>query len=109
MLLGVVMFAAGIITTLEYLSHISHRDGGIVFTDNGVGFSPTISFAFLYFPTMIAVAFSLIWSWVDLDAKRLEPYFQMSKEDGALAENSVRLHYPFEFVAFAPIRAIRRG
>ena len=107
-LLGVVMFAAGMIAILEYLSYMSHRDGGIAFTDIGMGFSSSVSFLFLYLPTVIAVMFSLLWSWIDLDAKRLEPYFQMSKKDGALSEDSVKLHYPFEFVAFAPIRAIRR-
>ena len=50
----------------------------------------------------------MLWSWVDLDAKRLEPYFQMSKEGGVPARDSLFLHYPFDFVAFAPYRAIRR-
>lgn len=107
-LLGVVIFAAGMIAILEYLSYMSHRDGGIAFTNTGMSFSTSITFPFLYLPTVIAVMFSLLWSWVDLDAKRLEPYFQMSKNDGALSEDSVKLHYPFEFVAFVPIRAIRR-
>ena len=51
---------------------------------------------------------SMLWSWVDLDAKRLEPYFQMSKVGGASAANSTSLHYPFDYVALAPIQALRR-
>jgi hypothetical protein len=45
---------------------------------------------------------------VDLDAKRLEPWFQLSKPEGAVAEDSLLLHYPFEFLAFVPISALRK-
>ncbi|KAL8978645.1 MAG: hypothetical protein Q9205_005820, partial [Flavoplaca limonia] len=43
-----------------------------------------------------------------LDTKRLEPYFQLSKPQGASAADSIHLHYPFDFVAIAPIKAFRR-
>lgn len=45
---------------------------------------------------------------MDLDTKRLEPYFQMSKPGGALFKESANLHYSFDFVALAPIEAFRR-
>ena len=47
-------------------------------------------------------------SWVDLDAKRLEPWFQLSSNNGATAEDSLLLQYPFEFLPFIPITAFRR-
>jgi hypothetical protein len=47
-------------------------------------------------------------SWVDLDAKRLEPWFQLSKDTGADAKDSMLLQYPFDFLPFIPITALRR-
>ncbi len=106
LLLSVAALTAGLIVVLEYLSRVSRRDGGLAFTDGS--FSTFITFSYLYLPTLIVVVYSMIWSWVDLDAKRLEPYFQMSKNGGVPARESLYLHYPFDFVAFAPYRALRK-
>lgn len=98
-----------VIALLEYLSRRSDRDGGVVFTKADQSFTPLQSFTFLYFPTILAVVYSMLWSWIDLDAKRLEPYFQLSKPSGASAERSLLLHYPVDFFAFVPLRAARLG
>jgi len=95
-----------LIAVLEFLSRRSQRDGGIAFAAGN--FSPTTSFGYLYFPTLVAVSYSMFWAWVDLDAKRLEPYFQMSKDGGVTAEDSLFLDYPFDFVAWGPPRAFQR-
>lgn len=105
-LLSVAAFTAGLIVVLDYLSRLSHRHGGLAFTDGS--FSTSETFSYLYLPTVIAVLYSMLWSWVDLDVKRLEPYFQMSKAVGVPVRDSLYLHYPFDFVAFAPYRALRR-
>ena len=96
------------ILLLEILSYRQRHNGAIVYADARNGFTPSINFVYVYLPTIVAILYSNAWSWVDLDIKRLEPYFQMSKEQGARSEDSVDLHYPFEFIAFAPIRALRR-
>ena len=61
-----------------------------------------------YIPQVLAVAYSLVWSWVDLDVKRMQPWFELSKPEGALAKDSLLLDYPFTFVAFVPFVAFRR-
>lgn len=48
---------------------------------------------------------SMLWSWVDLDAEWLKPYFQMSKPGGALFKESANLLCSFDFVALALIEA----
>lgn len=96
------------IGVLEYLSQISLRNGGIVFAASRDDFSNTATFLSTYLPTIVAVTLSISWSWVDLDTKRLEPYFQMSKPGGASAADSILLHYPFDFVAVAPVKAFKR-
>ncbi|KAL8949296.1 MAG: hypothetical protein Q9222_004582 [Ikaeria aurantiellina] len=101
-----MVVTASFIAILEYLSQRSRRDGGIAFAKDQ--FSSWIRFAYLYLPTVAAVLYSILWSWVDLDVKRLEPYFQLSKPDGATAADSLLLHYPFDFVAYAPFKALRK-
>jgi hypothetical protein len=64
--------------------------------------------AYLYVPNIVAVLYSLIWSWVDLDVKRMQPWFELSKSEGATAENSLFLDYPYDFIATVPIKAARR-
>ncbi len=107
-MLSISCFNVAIITVLEFLSSTSDRNGGIAFAEDGARFSSAIQFAYLYLPVLIGVLYGILWSWVDLDAKRLEPYFQMSKAEGAPAGSSILLHYPFDFVAWAPLRAFRK-
>lgn len=65
------------------------------------------SFLYLYLPTIIALLYSIFWSWIDLQIKRLEPYFQLSKPGGASGKDSLLLQYPFDFIPFVPITAIK--
>ena len=97
-----------LLVLLEVLSRKNARDGGIMFAKNGGSLGPGQEFTYLYLPTIIAVIGSMIWSWIDLDVKRLESFFQLSKPDGALGSDSVLLSYPVDFLAFVPITAARR-
>lgn len=49
-----------------------------------------------------------MWNWIDLDIKRLEPYYQLCSPHGALAEDSLLLQYPFDFIILVPFEAARR-
>ena len=107
MLSLVVVTSIVMVVLLEYLSRRSQRDGAIVFANADGSFTSFQTFLFFYFPTILAVLYSTLWSWIDLDAKRLEPYFQLSKPAGASAEKSLLLHYPLDFLAFVPLRAAK--
>ncbi|RSL69436.1 hypothetical protein CEP54_002302 [Fusarium duplospermum] len=81
----------------------------------GLALSPTLDdlpgyakFSYLYVPTIIAVLYSMIWSWIDLDVKRMQPWFELSKPKGATAENSLFLDYQYEFVALVPFKAAKQ-
>ena len=108
LLLGVVGVTLSSTAILTYLSWKSSNDGGLAFARPDEDFSLIVVFASFYLPTLLAVILGTFWSWVDLDTKRLEPYFQLSKPYGASAADSIHLHYPFDFVAIAPIRAFKR-
>ena len=57
---------------------------------------------------MVIVLYGIGWAAVDLDVKRLEPYYQLSKPGGASANDSILLHYPFDFLALVPLIAAKR-
>jgi hypothetical protein len=96
-----------LIALLEFLLWKSQKNNGLIFAPviNDLPLKDT--FLYLYFPTIIAVIFSIYWAWIDLDTKRMEPYYQLSKENGALGKDSLLLQYPFSFIPLAPIRAFR--
>ena len=97
-----------LLVLLEVLSRKNNRDGGIMFAQDGESLGPGQQFTYLYLPTIIAVCGSMIWSWIDLDVKRLESFFQLSKPGGASGSDSVLLSYPVDFLALVPITAARR-
>ena len=107
-LLPFLFFTFSLFAVSETLSWVSDRMGGISFADPNHGFGPLVVFAYLYLPTFVAIFYSYLWTWVDLNTKRLEPFFQMSREQGAAPRDSIYLNYPFQFIGFAPLRALRR-
>ena len=68
-----------------------------------------VAFCYWFVPQMVVVALGVGWAAVDLDVRRLEPYFQLSKLEGATSGNSIFLHNPFDFIAFVQVNAARRG
>ncbi len=97
-----------LIAILQLLLSKSQRLGGIIFAPDLDKIPLSTTFTYLYLPTVTAVVYSMLWGWIDLDVKRLEPYFQLSTDEGVSAANSVLLHYPFDFVAFVPVKAFKR-
>ena len=65
------------------------------------------TFAYLYLPTIVSVLYGMAWAWIDLDMKRLEPYFQLSRSTGATAEDSLLLSYSLDYLPFVPLKALR--
>ncbi|CZT49573.1 uncharacterized protein RSE6_10441 [Rhynchosporium secalis] len=114
-----VLVSLAIIVILEVLCSISSRPsngGGLAFAPRVDDISTGVTFGYyeaefdmevkyLCTPLLDGIDFG---SWVDLDTKRLEPWFQMSKPAGATADDSLLLQYPFDFLPFIPITAFRR-
>ncbi|GAB7347094.1 hypothetical protein MBLNU459_g3224t1 [Dothideomycetes sp. NU459] len=107
-LLAVILASLGLIIFLQLALARSNRDSGILFASNVNDLALSSSFWYLYLPTIIALTLSFTWTWIDLDTKRLQPFLQLSKSGGARGDDSVLLHYPFDFVAFVPFKALRR-
>ncbi|KAI1323754.1 hypothetical protein F5Y16DRAFT_424670 [Xylariaceae sp. FL0255] len=94
--------------TIELARQRAQKDGGLALstTDDAIS-EPTIV-AFLYIPSLIFILYCLLFDWIDLDVKRLQPWVALSQPGGATAEDSVLLEYPFDFIAAVPFKAARR-
>lgn len=101
----VILTTLALAGVIEFLAQKSHRKGGLGLSDTPDGIRLTVRFGYLYAPTIVAVCYSLIWTWVDLDVRRMQPWIELSRPDGVTAKNSLLLDYPFSFLAVVPFRA----
>lgn len=104
-LCAVVVISLGLAGVLEYLAQRSQREGGLALSSSEDDIPESVNIAYLYMPTTVAVLYSLLWTWIDLDVRRMQPWFELSRPHGANAEQSLLLNYPFEFLAFVPFKA----
>ncbi|UKZ93441.1 uncharacterized protein TrAFT101_008355 [Trichoderma asperellum] len=93
---------------IEVLAHLSKSKGALALSRTQDEIPQYAMLSYLYAPNIVAVLYSLMWSWVDLDVKRMQPWFELSKPGGATAENSLFLDYPYDFIATVPIKAAKR-
>jgi hypothetical protein len=106
-LIAVILASSALIIVLQLLLWRSQSTGGILFAPNVNNLPLSTTFPFLYLPTILSVFYGFLWAWIDLDIRRLEPYFQLSKRDGATGRESLLLHYPVDFLASVPIKALK--
>lgn len=103
-----IAITIGLGVLLGILQWSNGRQGGLFFAEHISNLPVGNTFLYLYLPTILAVLYSTSWSWIDLDVKRLELWFQLTKADGAASEDSLLLEYPVEFLAFVPFQAAKR-
>ncbi|KAF2851912.1 hypothetical protein T440DRAFT_47365 [Plenodomus tracheiphilus IPT5] len=106
-LITATLISWALIATIQILLARSQTNGGIIVAAKAEDFTITQSFSYLYLPTIIALVFSIFWSWIDLQIKRVEPYYQLSRPDGAWGKDSLLISYPFDFLPFVPLSAFR--
>lgn len=97
-----------LIVILEIINQKAIRDDGLFFANSLDDFKTWQVFCYRYLPTTLAVIYGMVWAVLDLDVKRLEPYFQLSRVEGVVSRDSILLNYPFEFLAYVPIAGFRR-
>ncbi|KAL2115751.1 hypothetical protein VTJ04DRAFT_10006 [Mycothermus thermophilus] len=64
-------------------------------------------FAIKFLPMIVAVLYGVLWQVTFFDVMRLEPFYQLSKESGALAAESLNVDYLTQFNLLRPFRALR--
>ena len=66
-------------------------------------------FVWKYLPTGITILYAVLFSLMDFEIRRLEPYYQLSKSGGARASASINLDHLTMFQYFLPFTAARLG
>ena len=62
-----------------------------------------------FVPVIIAVIFTIPWQILNAAVKEIEPFYQLQREDGATAADSLALEYRSSINIIATFTAIRKG
>lgn len=65
-------------------------------------------FSIKFLPTLLAVAFGVLWEITDSEVKRLEAYFQLSRDNGATGAETLNVDYITSYRFLVPFDALRR-
>lgn len=103
-----IVLSLGLAGVIEYLAQVSARNGGLALSPSEDDIPYAVNLAYLYLPTTIAVAYSLLWTCVDVDVRRMQPWLELSRPGGARGDQSLLLDYPFEFLPLLPVSAGKR-
>ncbi|RAL13899.1 DUF3433 domain-containing protein [Aspergillus homomorphus CBS 101889] len=104
-LITTIMFA--MLITLEVLRRYCDQYGGLVFFSDTDDLSNMQSFAYNYVPIIAALALVTLWTFIDYDVLRLEPYFQIARPEGAPA-SVLFINYNFGQSFLTPLTSARR-
>lgn len=90
---GLIIVSVVLSAAQEYLLH----KGALYTFNTAQSLSTWNYFTFKYLPTLVAVTFGVLWQITDFEVKRLEAYYQLSKDGGALAAESINVGLPFAY------------
>ncbi|KAI0395406.1 hypothetical protein F5Y17DRAFT_423472 [Xylariaceae sp. FL0594] len=107
-LLFMILLSVLLAIVQEIVYQMSRRPGGLFHFTDAKDLDPGLYFVFKFVPTIITVTYGVLWQNVDFEVKRLEPFYQMSKEGGALAAQSINVDYLTMFNFWRPLLALRR-
>ncbi|KAA8643929.1 DUF3433 domain-containing protein [Aspergillus tanneri] len=93
---------------LEGMRRYTQHYGGLVLMEDTDDVSDLQSFAYNYVPIIIALVLVILWSFIDFDVLRLEPYFQLSRPEGAPA-SVLFINYNFGQTVITPLTSAKRG
>lgn len=107
-LLFLIMLSVVLAGCQEILFQVSSRKPLMVFKD-ATEIRPADYFILRFVPTIIAVTYGVLWQNTDFEVRRLEAFYQLSREGGALAAESINVDYETLFNIMRPFRALQRG
>ncbi|GAP83153.1 hypothetical protein SAMD00023353_0401580 [Rosellinia necatrix] len=107
-LLFMIILSVVLAIVQELVYQMSRRPGGLFHFTNAEDLNPGLYFIFKFVPTIITVTYGVLWQNTDSEVKRLEAFYQMSKEGGALAAESINVDYITLFNFTRPLLALHR-
>ncbi|GAW17006.1 hypothetical protein ANO14919_064550 [Xylariales sp. No.14919] len=107
-LLFMVLLSVVLAIVQEFVYQVSRRPGGLLHFTTARDLNPGLYFVFKFVPTIVTVTYGVLWQFIDFEVKRLEAFYQMSKEGGALAAESINVDYITLFNFTRPLLALHR-
>ncbi|KAL7936980.1 hypothetical protein V8C35DRAFT_294364 [Trichoderma chlorosporum] len=107
-LASLVLISTALAVMQEVLFQMYQKDALVKFTSPDQ-VKQGIYFVIKFAPTLLAVIFGVLWQFTDFEVRRLEAFYQLSKEGGAVASDSINIDYATSFNFFRPFRALRKG
>ncbi|KAK5242920.1 hypothetical protein LTR20_007080 [Exophiala xenobiotica] len=86
--------------------HVREKTGILAFNDADE-ISSWDWFAWKYLSTMVTIVYAVLFSIMDFNIRRLEPFYQLSRPRGASAAASLNLNYLTMSQYFVPFKAFR--
>jgi hypothetical protein len=81
--------------------------GGLITFEKAAELTVLEYFTWKYAPILFFVIYGILWQITDFEVKRLEPYYQLSKQTGAFAAESLNMDYLTFMSWLVPLRALR--
>ncbi|KAI1501502.1 hypothetical protein F5X99DRAFT_201759 [Biscogniauxia marginata] len=106
-LLSMILLSVILAISQEVLYQKSAHEPLISFR-RATDLNPGYYFVFKFAPTIITVTYGVLWQNTDFEIRRLEAFYQLSKEGGALAAESINVDYITLFNFTRPLLALRR-
>lgn len=75
---------------------------------SAIDIGPGFYFIIKFVPTIITVTYGVLWQNTDFEVRRLEAFYQLSKEGGSLAAESINVDYITSLNITRPFRALQR-
>jgi hypothetical protein len=107
-LLFMILLSILLAVVQELVYQMSRRPEGLFHFTKAKDLDPGLYFVFKFVPTIITVTYGVLWQNTDFEVKRLEAFYQMSKEGGALAAESINVDYITLFNLTRPLLALHR-
>ncbi|KAI6752716.1 hypothetical protein HG530_013468 [Fusarium avenaceum] len=103
-----IILSTGLGISQEYLYQRFHKEPIVKFK-SPKELDTWFYFAVKFLPTVVAVTFGVFWQFTDFEVRRLEAFYQLSRQQGALASRSINADYVTSFSFWRPFRAIKLG
>jgi hypothetical protein len=90
-LLILAWISLGLAATQEYILHRSRQRNKLMEFRSLNDISVPVYFLWRYFPTIVMVVYGVAYQMVDIEAKRLEPYYRLAHRVGATVSESLNV------------------
>lgn len=101
----IVVLTLCLAALLVLLQRIDYNNGALIYADDRNEFSKSQIFAFRYLPIILVTLYATFITAIDLDVKRLEPWYRLSGNDACSGAESLNLEYDVDFVLSVIIKS----